>query len=46
MSTTIENVVHRASWRDEISANFGSVSFPTATRHYTHNPDGASPRGA
>jgi|HubBroStandDraft_3_1064219.scaffolds.fasta_scaffold12473_1 hypothetical protein len=27
MSTKIENVVYRASWRDEISANFLTVSF-------------------
>jgi hypothetical protein len=27
----IENVVYRASWRDEISTNFSSVSFSTAT---------------
>jgi hypothetical protein len=38
MSTKIENVVYRASWRDEISANLESVSFSTATRDFTHNP--------
>jgi hypothetical protein len=38
MSTKIKNVVYRASWRDEISANFESLSFSTATPHYTHNP--------
>src|SRR6266576_2962543 len=27
MSTKIQNVVYRASWSDEISANFESVSF-------------------
>jgi len=31
MSTKIENVVYRASWRDEISATLNSVSFSTAT---------------
>ncbi len=31
MSTKIENVVYRASQRDEISANFENVSFSTAT---------------
>ncbi len=31
MSTKIENVVYRASWRDEISANCESGSFSTAT---------------
>ncbi len=31
MSTKIENVVYRASWRDEISANVESVTFSTAT---------------
>ena len=31
MSTKIENVVYRASWRNEISVNFESVSFSTAT---------------
>jgi hypothetical protein len=36
MSTKIENVVYRASWRDEISANFESVSFSTATRSCTN----------
>ena len=27
MSTKIENVVYRASWRNEFSANFESMSF-------------------
>src|SRR5438132_13125239 len=31
MSTKIQNVVYRAPWSDEISANFESVSFSTAT---------------
>jgi hypothetical protein len=34
MSTKIENVVYRASQRDEISANFESVSFSTPTRYF------------
>jgi hypothetical protein len=34
MSTKIENIVYRASWRDEISANFESVSFSIATLVY------------
>jgi hypothetical protein len=37
MSTKIQNVVYRASWSDEISANFESVSFSTATGDYTQN---------
>jgi hypothetical protein len=37
MSAKIENVVYRASGRDEISANFESVSFSTATGDYTHD---------
>jgi len=36
MSTKIENVVYRASYRDEISADFSRVSFSTATRHIAH----------
>jgi hypothetical protein len=37
MSTKIENVVYRASERDEISANIESVSFSTATGDYTNH---------
>ena len=36
MSTKTENVVYRTSWRNEISANFESVSFSTATGVYTN----------
>jgi len=36
MSAKIE-VVYRASQRDEISANFSSVSFSTATGLYANN---------
>jgi hypothetical protein len=36
MSTKIENVVYRASWRNEISVTFKSESFSTATGDYTH----------
>jgi hypothetical protein len=36
MSTKIENVVYRASWHDEISANFESESFSTATGNFTN----------
>jgi len=39
MSTKIENVVYRASWRDEISANLESVSFSTPTGVYTNYPE-------
>ena len=38
MSTKIENVVYRASWRGEISADFSRVSFSTATLNYAQNP--------
>src|SRR6185369_13299117 len=38
MSTKIENVVYRASWRDEISATLNSVSFSTATRRLHSRP--------
>ena len=41
MSTKIENVVYRTSWRNEISANFESVSFSTPTGDYTNY----APRG-
>ena len=36
MSTKIQNVVYRASSRDEISANFESVSVSTATLVYNN----------
>jgi hypothetical protein len=47
MSTKIENVVYRASWRDEISVNFECVSFSTATGDYTHyDPRHGLPAGS
>jgi hypothetical protein len=38
MSTKIENVVYRAFYRDEISADFSLASFSTATPGFDSYP--------